>query len=258
MSEPVVVLGMHRSGTSFLIRALNLMGLWLGRETDLSTVEGRAMIGNPKGNYENREAIAINNAIIMRSGGAWFNPPLQILASAADVPRIRTFCEALEHGCPANFRRWGWKDPRTVLTLDVWLGALKRPIFVIASFRHPTAVAQSLLARDKIPMELGYALWIHYNTLLLKYIDTFPHVLVRFDVPREFLLAQTLRVCELARLTTDRHLIESWFDATLVRHNAQSDDIPRESPMNSLWNELIERHRSQFPSSDCRSRGSGR
>ena len=51
---------MHRSGTSFLVRALNLAGLWLGEPAHLGTIEGRAMSGNPRGNYEHREAIAIN------------------------------------------------------------------------------------------------------------------------------------------------------------------------------------------------------
>jgi hypothetical protein len=55
MSDPVVILGMHRSGTSFLVRMLNLAGLWLGGDDQLDTIESRANNGNPKGNYENRE-----------------------------------------------------------------------------------------------------------------------------------------------------------------------------------------------------------
>jgi len=245
MSDPVVVLGMHRSGTSFLIRALNLSGLWLGAQKELSTVEGRAMIGNPKGNYENREGIAINDAILTRSGGAWFNPPQRLLAGQADASRIRNFCAALEHTRPNDCLRWGWKDPRTVVTLDVWLGALQRHIFVVASFRHPTAVAQSLLARDKIPLELGYALWVYYNTLLLRYLEMFPHVLVRFDVDKETLVAQTVRVCELTGLRADPQVIDSWYDPGLVRSRPTVMQIPSDPRIAAVWDKLMELHGSQ-------------
>ncbi len=247
MTDPVLVLGMHRSGTSFMIRALNLSGLWLGAETELSTVEGRAMIGNPKGNYENREAININDFILKKSGGAWYNPPRQLSSDEADAQRIRTFCAALEQGRPAEFQRWGWKDPRTLLTLNVWLRALQKRVFIVASFRHPTAVAQSLLARDKIPMEVGYALWIHYNTLLLAYMEAFPHILVRFDVEKKHLIDQVVRVCEVTGLRRDPHLIESWHDVDLVRSNAPNEELPSNAQIAGLWRKLMGAHRLHSP-----------
>lgn len=236
--DPVVVLGMHRSGTSFLVRALNLSGLWLGGSATLSTVEGRAMIGNPKGNYENRDAISINDAVLKRSGGAWVKPPPRLLSDDTDRERILAFCRGLERGRPAEFPRWGWKDPRTVLTLRMWVGALDRGIFLVGSFRHPSAVARSLLARDKIPLPLGYALWTYYNELLLEYLAAYPHVLVRFDVPKENLIEQTLRVCALAGLRADRTTIERWHDAELVRSDASGEPIPN-AQLAALWERLI-------------------
>lgn len=244
-SEPVVVLGMHRSGTSFLIRALNLSGLWLGPEDTLSTIAGRAMSGNPKGNYESRGAIAINNAILAKSGGSWFCPPPRLRSDAADLQRIQAFCAGLQSDGRSAHVRWGWKDPRTLLTLEVWRQALQRPIFVVGSFRHPTAVAQSLLARDKIPLEIGYALWNYYNSRLLSALKIFPHALVRFDVDRDTLVAQVLRVCERSGLIADREQIASWHDAELVRAKTAGEQIPDDAQMGSLWRELLERYQSQ-------------
>jgi hypothetical protein len=244
MSSPVVVLGMHRSGTSFLIRALNLAGLWLGDESELSTVEGRAMPGNPRGNYENRECIAINNTLLARYGAAWYKPPAQVLATREDIERIRRLCDTLQRSRPPDFPRWGWKDPRSVLTLNAWLPALTHSPFIVASFRHPSAVARSLLARDRIPETLGLALWAHYNARLIGYLQRFPHVLIQFDVEKESLLAQVVRACGVTGLSLDATPIASWYDASLVRSNIDSPDPPP-SGLRPLWDKLVELHHAQ-------------
>lgn len=243
MSDPVVVLGMHRSGTSFLVRTLNLAGLWLGGEDELHTVEGRAKIGNPKGNYENVEGISINDAILARSGGAWYNPPKQLIANAEDAERIVTLCDTLQKGQPKGYLRWGWKDPRTVLTLDIWLNALKSDIFIVGSYRHPSAVAKSLAARDGIPLEVGYALWGVYIHHLLHHIRKHPYALVRFDVEAERLLEQVADVCRRTGLRADKNMISSWYDPKLVRSETTvDDDSPMFKRVAPLWEELVSLH----------------
>jgi hypothetical protein len=181
-TDPVVVTGMHRSGTSFLVRALNLLGLWLGSERHLYTVEGRAGIGNPKGNYEHTGSVAINDAILANSGGTWHNPPRHLTAPANVLDNIRQLADYLESSMPPGYLRWGWKDPRTVLTLDVWAKTLNRKTNLIVTFRHPRAVAESLHSRDGMPLERGYALWGFYNRCLLRHLDQQPAITVRFDV----------------------------------------------------------------------------
>jgi hypothetical protein len=245
MSDAVVVLGMHRSGTSFLVRAFNLAGLWLGEPAQLATIEGRAMSGNPKGNYEHREAVAINEAILRRSGGAWFSPPRQIFGDADDGQRIRAFCERLQATRPPEYARWGWKDPRALLTLDVWRGLLPCGLFAVAVFRHPTAVARSLLSRNRLPLDAGYALWSHYNRQLLRHLETLPHLLVRFDVDAPRLIARTLSLCTMMQLRTDPPAIAAWHDAALVRSTADGDELSRVPEAAAVWNELLQRYRAQ-------------
>lgn len=243
MSDPIVILGMHRSGTSFLVRTLNLAGLWLGGDNQLYTIEGRAKIGNPKGNYENKEGIAINDAILARSGGSWYNPPKQLITNADDAARIVALCKTLAHGQPDGYRRWGWKDPRAVLTLDIWLEALKSNIFIVGSYRHPSAVAKSLLARDGIPLETGYALWAFYVQRLITHIKKYPSVIVRFDVEKEILLDQVVNICNRTGLNVDTSIISSWYDSKLVRSATIADDssamFKRVAP---LWEELVSLH----------------
>lgn len=252
MSDAVVVLGMHRSGTSFLVRALNLAGLWLGEPAHLATIEGRAMSGNPKGNYEHREAVAINELILRRSSGAWFSPPPQILGDAGDGQRIRAFCARLQATRPREYARWGWKDPRTVLTLDVWRGTLPCRLFAVATFRHPTAVARSLLMRNRLPLDAGYALWCHYNRQLLRHLQTLPHVLVRFDVDAAQLIARTLSLCTTLQLRADESAITAWHDAALVRNTADSAELGHVPEVAAVWHELLLRYRAQTLPSEQR------
>ena len=70
----VCILGMHRSGTSVLTRILNLSGMSLGPENMLAG--GCEKDGQPKGYWENVEFISLNNAILERYGGNWFEPPI--------------------------------------------------------------------------------------------------------------------------------------------------------------------------------------
>lgn len=238
---------MHRSGTSFLVRALNLAGLWLGEPAHLATIEGRAMSGNPKGNYEHREAVAINEVILRRSGGAWFSPPPQIFGDDADGPRIRAFCDRLQATRPPENARWGWKDPRMVLTLDVWRDTLPCRLFAVAAFRHPTAVARSLLSRNRLPLGAGYALWSHYNRQLLRHLETLPHLLVRFDVDAAQLIARTLNLCTMMQLRADPSAIAAWHDAALVRSTADDGELSHVPEADEVWNELLRRYRAQAP-----------
>lgn len=247
ITDAVVVLGMHRSGTSFLVRALNLAGLWLGEPEHLATIEGRAGSGNSKGNYEHREAATINEIILRRSAGAWYSPPPRIFADADDLQRIRAFCGRLQATRPPDCARWGWKDPRTILTLDVWRRALPCKLFVVAAFRHPTAVARSLLSRNRLPLAAGYALWSHYNRQLLRHLEALPHLLVRFDVDAAQLIARTLSLCTMMQLRADPSAIAAWHDAALVRSTSDDNDLSHAPEAAAVWNELLRRYSAQIP-----------
>lgn len=246
MNDPIVILGMHRSGTSFLVRALNLLGLWLGSENNLYTVEGRAGIGNPKGNYEHKDSVSINDTILAKSGGTWRLPPQSLVVSPDDFSSMQRLAEYLEKGMPNCFMRWGWKDPRTVLTLDAWTTALNRNISLVATFRHPRAVAESLHSRDGMPLKHGYALWAIYNQYLLMHLNKYPSVLVRFDVKRNLLIEQVLDVTARIGLRTEKDNILEWYDPKLVRNpTVIHDSSPHFNAVAPVWEALLAFHENQ-------------
>lgn len=246
MSSPVIVLGMHRSGTSFLVRALSLSGLWLGLDPELQTVDGRAFPGNPKGNYESREVAAINETVLLNSGGSWHQPPVEVVATSALRSNMQQFLAGLETGKPSEFPAWGWKDPRTILTLGCWQQVIDEKPVLVATFRHPQLVAQSLLARDGFPLERGYALWVHYNRLLLAHLGENPGVLLRFDVEPKVLLQQVGLACRFLGLETNLDAINEWFDQCLVRNAMQADVLsPRHQVATDVWEKLMTYYENQ-------------
>ena len=64
----VIVLGMHRSGTSLLTGSLEAAGLYLGE------VNNEAPF-NRKGNKENESIRELNDALLERNDAAWNRPP---------------------------------------------------------------------------------------------------------------------------------------------------------------------------------------
>ena len=63
----ILVLGMHRSGTSMVARLLNLMGAYFAPEG----VSLGANQENPKGFWERRDLCALNEMVLQSSGADW-------------------------------------------------------------------------------------------------------------------------------------------------------------------------------------------
>jgi glycosyltransferase involved in cell wall biosynthesis len=151
----IIVLGMHRSGTSMLTGSLQQAGLTLG---DVVTEAPH----NVKGNRENRAVMFMQEDLLKCNGGSWDSPPAVVKWESLHLAVRDLFI--------SRFRAeklWGFKDPRTLLTLDGWLEALPTAEFV-GIFRHPALVARSLNKRNGLPIERGLALWQAYNVRLLQ------------------------------------------------------------------------------------------
>jgi len=170
-SKTICVLGMHRSGTSCLAGTLQQAGVSLGEVFTRNRF-------NAKGNREHARIRQLHQHLLLDNGGHWYRPPDRVLwhdhHRAERDAIIRTFAG---HPC------WGFKDPRSLLTLDGWLEAL--PDMQLAGIvRHPYAVAVSLNARPNGPtLEEGLALWAVYNRRLLERYRRSPFPIVSFDLP---------------------------------------------------------------------------
>lgn len=173
---PLIIAGMHRSGTSVVSRLLERAGLYVGgswvdenHESYHFSRANRAMIGE--------------GAFLLYEFG-WTAPKTDAFIEArrgyaeravADIGRF--FAER------AARQPWGWKDPRNCLTLLVWL-----PIFpaarVVHVVRDGRAVALSLADRDALHPAFGLALWAHYVTRAERALEAVPaerKLTVRFE-----------------------------------------------------------------------------
>ncbi len=151
---PVIIAGMHRSGTSIVTRLLERAGLYAGgswldenHESIFFSRANRAMVG--EGPY------------LLYDYG-WTAPKTDEFVAAR-----RGYAErAAAH--PGRFfaertgeTAWGWKDPRNCLTLPVWLSIYPNAK-VLHVVRDGRAVALSLAERDGLDPSFGLALWGAY------------------------------------------------------------------------------------------------
>ena len=157
----LLVLGMHRSGTSAVTGALRLAGVDLG--TDLMSPAP----DNPKGFWEHAGVVAIHDRLLHALGRGWNDPrPLpQGWLEGAAAAEASAALEALLRAEFGGSPLWAVKDPRMCRLLPLWWPVLARmgvrpaALFVL---RHPQEVAASLAARNQWPDALSRLLWIQH------------------------------------------------------------------------------------------------
>lgn len=174
----VLVLGMHRSGTSAATRVLTLLGLATCPTEDM--VRGP---WNPSGHWESRTLMTFDDGLLRQMGCAWWAPPpagpgydeaaARITASPAAGRRV--FAQ-VHHDRP-----WVWKDPRACLLVPYWRQALGPRTAAVVVARHPVDVAASLERRNGLSETFGLALWERYNRLLLTHVAGMPVLVVGYD-----------------------------------------------------------------------------
>jgi len=184
----VFILGMHRSGTSYLARALNLCGLDLGPSSEFYDDEIHPKVGNPRGHWENVKVIELNNKILKKNGGRWDKiPPFRTKV----LPNIRNkIKKILQSFYSTNSLGYGFKDPRFSLTLEKWLPFIPNPV-IVGIFRHPLKVAESLKIRNGFEYERSLLLWKEHNERLLDLLKKHNGFLIDFDWPTKKLLTET-------------------------------------------------------------------
>jgi hypothetical protein len=217
----IAVLGMHRSGTSALAGSLQEHGLFLG---DVSTRDRH----NPKGNRESVELRRLNENVLRQNGGGWAQPPADVTWSEQQLDRARAMIS--EHaGRPV----WGFKDPRTLLTLAGWR-ALVPDLERVGIFRHPARVARSLERRNGMSQDEGIALWLAYNEALLAELRREPFPLVSFDDEPETFREKLVEVAR--RLGLGESTREDRFFAAELR---DAEPVERVGPpAKALYEEL--------------------
>lgn len=158
----LIVLGMHRSGTSALGGTLWRLGLDLG--TNLMPPEEGS---NALGFYEHNSIVPAHEILLRSLGSHWSDAdplPSDWRQSAAAEEARASIRMVLDHDFPAGRGAdWGVKDPRLCRFVSLWRPLLDRvePCFILVR-RDPAEVAASLEKRDGMAWEAGLRLWWRY------------------------------------------------------------------------------------------------
>jgi O-antigen biosynthesis protein len=160
-STALVVLGMHRSGTSALAGMLHHLGVDFGHRLMPASPD------NPRGYWEHRDLVAVNDRLLAELGCRWdmVRPMPSGWLDAAAARRASQLVESMLLRDFAGASLWGIKDPRLCRLLPLWTAVLDRlgvaARFVLA-LRHPDEVAASLAARDQLSAAPARLLWLRH------------------------------------------------------------------------------------------------
>jgi hypothetical protein len=151
---PIIVIGMHRSGTTMLSQQMEGLGIFMGKKKEM--------------NHESTLFLGIDNWIAAQCGASWENPqPIHYLIENGELrARVADYINryllrtprAMEYLGIGKFLRyrspfeldfpWGWKSPLSTFTFPVWLDLFPNAK-IIHIYRHGVDVANSLRARGR-------------------------------------------------------------------------------------------------------------
>lgn len=190
-SPPICVIGPGRAGTSVTMRILNLLGVYIGPEEDL--VEPGP--GGPKGFWERRDMMKLDDRLLRLQGGSWRNPPPLAPGweAAEELTPEREQARALLERTFAGHERWGWKNPRVSLTAAFWLRlapdlrfviCMRNPLDVAASIAPPAGDKQEdrfYYSRRGPKGESAYRAWLLYTASALANTSGRPRLFVSYE-----------------------------------------------------------------------------
>jgi len=231
---PMIVTGMHRSGTSFVA---SMLAAWNVRMGDRLLPADR---GNPTGYFEDVGFLELNRRILVactppEDGHRDWGWTESERFDTGALPAYRDEAAALVAARERSGGAWGWKDPRTSMLLDFWDDALGGEGRFLLLYRHPWEVADSML-RTGAEIWLthpGYParIWTQYNRRILEF-----HRLHRDRT----LLVSTNRLLRdpaaFAALIRRRFGIEA--DAGAIASLRAEDafvSLPDDDPLPRLW-----------------------
>ena len=169
----IVVLSMHRSGSSLLTSLLKDRGFSLGEDSLLIPADKN----NKKGYFERSDIVALNEGLLKFDGYNSSFPDLCRIPSISTgkEKEISKIVESLEDKGVEII-----KDPRFCLTLPVWLPFFS-DVKIVFLYRNPLDVAESYVRRQRYTFQGGLALWEYYNIRALNCAANLPTSFIGFD-----------------------------------------------------------------------------
>jgi hypothetical protein len=221
----IIVLGMHRSGTSVVAGMLEDQGFASG-----ASAEGH--VGdNMRGMREHPRLVNLNQEILSLNKASWRTPPTDCVRFTRSQLRRR-------NKLLASARPRVLKDPRMLLMPEFWCQTHMPTIGVI---RNPVAVSYSLRRRD---LRLGdnecLDLWETYNLRLLGLLSQRPFPVIEFGGSRAISTQITAALCFYGFRAEQTF---SFFDPRAVRGAPDEHEWRRlVSPsLVELWDQILAR-----------------
>ena len=157
----ILVLGMHRSGTSAVTRCLNLLGAEVGNRLLPPADDNRS------GFWEHADVVTVHEELLKDLGRTWHDaralPEGWLLSAAARKARgklAKLIADDFEGSA-----LWAVKDPRLCRFVPLWREVLLESGFEAAALlvvRHPAEVARSLDIREGLGSETTYLNWLEH------------------------------------------------------------------------------------------------
>jgi hypothetical protein len=208
--KTVIVLGTARSGTSVTAGMLSSLGVNMGNV-------GYATESNPRGAFEDRDFERFHKEMFnaIDGGKTYWDPPTRERA-LAEKPVVDSHIARLMAEKSKGQKLWGWKHPRSVLTIDLFLPYVTNPHFVMV-FRNPLAIAYSSVEHTKnreksVDLITGLKLANFYQKEMVDFLDRHPElptILVTFDDIVTQPMKEAARLAEFLDITLDEKKIKA-------------------------------------------------
>jgi hypothetical protein len=180
-NKSIIIVGMHRSGTSAASGELSRLGVFMGKDL-LKAKEGI----NEKGYGENVKIIELNEEIFDGMHSSW-DDPMGLIKQKSLIKLSESFvhkAEALFIEEYQHKKLWGMKDPRVSILLPFWKKALNNigcEVNYLFIIRHPNEVVKSLVKRNGFSEKKGLILWLNYNLSIYLHTTSQNRIIFNFD-----------------------------------------------------------------------------
>ncbi len=201
----IVVLGMHRSGTSAITRGLKTFGIDLGDNLSDKGLDPSA--DNPKGFWEDKDINSINNDLLKAINYEWDSLALleeEFKQNELEQLQLRAV-EVLKTKTEKN-QAFAIKDPRISRLLPFWRHVFNRAelsVGYVIAYRHPMSVMKSLQGRNGFAPEKCYYLWLVHLIPCILDIQGALRVVVNYDLLIDDPNTQIKRIANTFNMVTD-------------------------------------------------------
>jgi hypothetical protein len=214
MSEPIFVLGCHRSGTSVIAGLLyRACGVSMG-ELMPPTLD------NPMGYFEALGVVDAHRDLLAQMERDWTCPPSTFQPGLLDLTALEEQVK-IHHQLPGV---WAMKDPRSMFLLPAWSHLGVDRVRLIAVVRPPADTVRSIEKRDHVRQDRAEAIVDAYLRRLVEIADKVPLAVVHFPGDGDSLIGQIRDLAASLDLPWDESAARSLFDETLIRNRSPLRD----------------------------------